>query len=376
MRLEGEAEAVVSMDGGEIRTEVKRGKSYHRVMDGMNYAVTSRGVKVEADGTAFTFEIDGNTEKVVSLESSLKVEIIAGSQSGWQSEIREGESFSYHEGGEEPQLAEVYPQDLDTEWLRWNRNLDKKLGLPLGVLAQVTEDDAGKGQADAESQGTPSPEDQSAPVASLPGQEENTPSSRPATPPKNAEKTLTLLAESNDSQVSFTWNISGYSGFQGFKLFRSETNPVPASPKDWWKYIDGQETHATVDDKVESGHTYYYRLGVYDHGDILGYSNSVQVTVKGQPQEPDILLTGIQAAGKVDLCWSVSEAAAYEGFKVLRSEKNSMPSYPEDWIAYVTEAMTYTDTNIKSGATYYYRIGIYRDGAIIKYSNAIKVIVP
>lgn len=378
MRLEGEAEAVLSVDGGEINTEVIRGKSYHRVVDGTPYVVTSDGIRVVANGTAFTFDIQKDEEKIVSLESSLHVEILAGSKSGWKSDIDEGKAFLYQKGGEEPHMTEVSQADLNNEWLRWNKNLDKDLGLPLGVLSTVDEEGMaqGQGQGGPQPQAPPSPDNQAAPGGNKPVEDEPPPSSQPPPPPEPVEKTLALSAQTADAKVSFTWTLTGYAGFQGFKLVRSEINPAPSYPDDWWKYVDGANTRSTIDTSVQPGHTYYYRLGVYDQGMILGYSNVVQITVAGQPEELTIALTGSPLGGRVNLSWSVSGTATYDGFKVCRSETNVTPSYPGEWIAYVTGSTNYTDSDVLSGHTYYYRIGIYRNGSIIKYSNAIIVTMP
>ena len=374
MRLEGEAEVRLSTNNGGIETEVIRGKSYHRVVDGGSYVVSSHGVRVVADGTAFTFEIDKDTEKVVSLESSLSVEVLAGSRSGWKTDIKQGEGFFYQESGQEAHLAEVPSQDLNNDWLRWNKNLDTKLGLPLGVLADVGEKDPAKEELAGQPETPAVNSDESTPIVSQPSEDEVPLPPGPASP--GVEKTLVLSAQTADAQVSLSWTLAGYSNFQGFKLFRSETNAMPDYPDDWWKYIDGPATRSSVDNRVLGGHTYYYRLGVYNQGLILGYSNAVQISVAGQSQELNIILTASQAAGKVNLSWDVSGDVLYDGFKVCRSETNPEPAYPAEWVAYITGATAYSDADVKVGTTYYYRVGIYRNGSIFKYSNAVTIAVP
>ncbi|MDD5666956.1 MAG: hypothetical protein PHS26_06555 [Actinomycetota bacterium] len=39
-------------------------------------------------------------------------------------------------------------------------------------------------------------------------------------------------------------------------------------------------------------------------------------------------------------------------------------------------ARYYADASIASGHVYYYRVGIYKDGDILVYSNSVKVVVP
>jgi hypothetical protein len=186
-----------------------------------------------------------------------------------------------------------------------------------------------------------------------------------------------LSAEVTGKGVEFSWNVIGYSGFQGYKLCRSETDPQPSYPGDWCKYIDGEETRYALDDSVEAGHTYYYRLAVYDHGDILGYSNAVRVTVPGQPQELSVVLSAEARDGVVELSWEVSGEGTYSGFKLCRSETDPQPSYPGDWCKFLQYGtFSYRDTEVKPGGTYYYRVGIYKDGAVVVYSNSVKVTLP
>jgi hypothetical protein len=371
MRLEGEAEATLSIKDGRVDARVARGKSYHRVPRGEPYAVSGQGLRVTADGTAFTLEVEKDSETITSLESTLDVEVEAGSKTL----LREGESFSYKKGGRESRLTQIAAKDIDNDWIRWNRDLDKRLGFPLGVLARVEEPAASREQVAQQGQVQPVMQNEKRPPAEHPFAAGN----KQIQPEDSALSTpaiINLSAQSADGEVSFAWVLAGYSGFQGFKLFRWETNPMPAYADDWWKYIDGADTRAATDSDVQSGHTYYYRLGVYDRGFILGYSDPVTVTVQGQPREPAIMLTGSPTADGVVLSWSVSGTASYDGFKICKSEENSLPGYPDEWVAYVTRSTTYLDTNAKPASTCYYRIGLYRNGSIVKYSNAISVTLP
>jgi hypothetical protein len=191
------------------------------------------------------------------------------------------------------------------------------------------------------------------------------------------EKSVVLTAQAGEGIVTFTWTVSGYSGFQGFKLCRSETNTAPSYPDDWWKYVDGESARSTSDNTVQAGHTYYYRLGIYNQGAVIAYSNVVQVTIPGQPQELSISLSAAVEGGKVKLTWQVNGQGSYDGFKVCRSESVANPSYPGEGLTLVSYGQyAYADGDVASGHTYYYRVGIYKSGSILVYSNAVKVTIP
>jgi len=375
MRLQGEAEIGV-YDGEEgLVAEVFSGYSYHRVIDGTPYIVRSGDVEVTARGTAFSFDVDEDTGKIISLHSSVRVDVDTEEEKDWTSQLEEGDVFIYG-AGIEKQVLDVTREELDSEWLRWNKSQDEALGLPIGAFSLLEEVAESEPEAQPEQPEAPAAEEEEPQPEPQPPAPQP-PAPQPPTPQPPVEKSLVLSASAREGAVDFSWTLSGYSGFQGFKLCRSESNMSPSYPGDWWMYIDGESTRSTTDSSVEIGHTYYYRLAVYDQGAVLGYSNTVTVTIPGTIPELSISLSGKVEGGKVVLNWTVSGDGSYSGFKVCRSETNPNPSYPEDTCTLVdASARSYTDTGVVSGKTYYYRVGIYKDGAIVKYSNAVKVVVP
>ncbi len=366
MRLYGEAEVGFTASDDGLVAEVTRGKSYHRVVEGVPYTARSGGVTVTARGTAFTFDVEGEAGQIISVHSSVEVTLDSAEDENLTSQLEQGDVFIY--GGAEGVLVQdVTREDLDSEWLRWNKSLDEALGLPVGALSLLDETVTGGEPAQPQ---TPAEEEEAQPAP------QPQPSPQP-TPPPPAEKSVSLSGSARAGAVDFSWTLTGYSGFQGFKLCRSETNTAPSYPGDWWMYVDGAAVRSATDTSVEAGHTYYYRLAVYNAGNVLGYSNAIKVTVPGAPQELSISLSATAGSGKISLSWSVSGEGTYSGFKVCRSETNTSPSYPGDTCTLVdASARSFADTAVTSGHTYYYRVGIYKDGTIIKYSNAVKVTVP
>lgn len=366
LRMLGEAEIGLSTGEDGVVVDVYRGKSYHRVADGTPYTARSGNVVVTAKGTAFSFDVEGKSGKVITVHSSVGVAVESGGPGDWTSVLAQGSVFVF--GEEEPRVLAVTPDELRGEWLKWNSYLDKALGLPAGAFTLLEESVLAGEETTATPEQPPAEE-------SMPPQPSPQPVPQPAPPP--AEKSISLSASARQGAVDFSWTVSGYSGFQGFKLCRSETNSAPVYPGDWWMYIDGAATRSATDTSVQAGRTYYYRLAAYNAGSVLGYSNAVKVTVPGTPQELSISLAAVVEGGKVKLSWNVGGEGDYSGFKVCRSETNPNPGYPGEALTLVdAAARSYVDASVISGYTYYYRLGIYKDGGIIKYSNAVKVVVP
>lgn len=382
LRLHGEAEIGLSAGEDGVVAEVFKGKSYHRVVDGTPYVARSGDVTVTAQGTAFTFDVEEESGKVISVHSSVHVAVDTADPEDWTSDLEEGDVFLYGEG-KDAQVLDVTREELDNEWIRWNKALDEALGLPVGALYLLEEAVAGEQGPQPDEQEAPAPDEGESeqpgdqPQPQPAPQPDPQPTPQPAPSPQPEEMSAVLSASARQGAVDFGWTLSGYSGFQGFKLCRSESNSSPSYPDDWWMYIDGAGTRSATDTSVQAGHTYYYRLAVYNQGAVLGYSNAVQVTVPGPPPGLSISLSGMVDGGKVMLSWSVSGEGSYSGFKVCRSETNPNPSYPGDTCFYVDGAQrSYADAAVTPGHTYYYRVGIYKDGAIIAYSNAVTLTLP
>jgi hypothetical protein len=369
LRLHGEAEIGLYAGEDGVVAEIFKGKSYHRVVDGTPYSARSGDVTVSARGTAFTFDVEARSGKVISLHSSVQVSVDSEDPSDWTSRLEEGDVFIYGEDTEN-QVLDLMREELDNEWLRWNRSLDEALGLPVGAFSLLDEAAVTEEPEQPEQPQTPEEQEEEG--------EQPAPAPQPAPQPEPVvESSLTLSGSPRQGAVDFSWTLTGYTGFQGFKLCRSESNPAPSYPGDWWMYIDGAGTRSATDASVQAGQTYYYRLAVYNAGMVLGYSNTVQVTVPGAPQELSIALSAVVESGKIKLSWSVSGEGDYSGFKVCRSETNTSPSYPGDTCTFVDAAQrSYNDATATSGHTYYFRVGIYKDGTIIKYSNSVKATLP
>ena len=96
-------------------------------------------------------------------------------------------------------------------------------------------------------------------------------------------------------------------------------------------------------------------------------------------QPPSITMGGQATTGRVLLTWSVSGAGECTGYSVLRKETGGAdPSYPGDVIANISGVATtsYSDTAVRQGRTYRYRLALTRDGTLKAYSNVISVLVP
>ncbi len=85
-----------------------------------------------------------------------------------------------------------------------------------------------------------------------------------------------------------------------------------------------------------------------------------------------ISLTTTNSCNSIQIDWSKYTDQTIDGYKLLRSTTDSELTYPEDgYYQYLSgqSTISYTDTNIAQGQGYYYRIGAYKSGSIVAYSN-------
>ncbi len=219
---------------------------------------------------------------------------------------------------------------------------------------------------------------------------EPTPEPTPVpTPAPEVKVTSAITGSAGESGVELSWEKITHSNFSGYKVVASKTNPNPKYPDDGYiKYI----TDANVTGKTflysgfESGVTYWFSItALYGDGTKLA-GNSVAIVMPGDDDDTEEATSEI--AGYVDgdyvmLSWEDIDSTEFQGYKVVASENNPNPKYPEDgYIKYITNAGT-TElavnegfSGLKGGTGYYFSITVlYKDGSKVP-GNAVYIIVP
>jgi hypothetical protein len=183
---------------------------------------------------------------------------------------------------------------------------------------------------------------------------------------------IELSVQNNSNGLKLTWDEYGDSDIDGYKVLRSTSDSSPTYPP-YYKYITGYSSTSYTDTAVDDGETYYYRIGVYQNGEVIAYSNTVEITYDENNNNSDseeIQLTIQNTSSGVKLSWDEYGDSDIDGYKVLRSTSDSSPTYPP-YYKYITgyDSIGYVDTDVEDGQKYYYRIGVYQDGEVIAYSN-------
>lgn len=109
---------------------------------------------------------------------------------------------------------------------------------------------------------------------------------------------------------------------------------------------------------------------------VVTKTDSTKTVTTTKPVSSEMQLKAVSIADGVNLQWTQSSTAGFQGYKVVRSSDNTDPSYPGDgYIRFVTDRANtaFLDTGAKTGLTYWYRVCRLADGASVACGNVVKV---
>lgn len=234
------------------------------------------------------------------------------------------------------------------------------------------------------------------------------PSASPSTSPESSVTTKgpTVLTSVNGSKITASWSKNTADDFQGYKIVLSRSDSSPVYPENGYlKWITNRDTISCeiyaglsynggdVGDSLQAGAKYYLSItAVTDNGKFPG--NTVQITMPAAPASsalPTATISVTNADGGVKLTWTKISDERLNGYKVVLSDSDTDPRYPEDgyfeWITDASRTYTYVhagdgyngdndfDGKFKSGTTYYARItALFNDGK--SYGNVIQFKMP
>ncbi len=190
------------------------------------------------------------------------------------------------------------------------------------------------------------------------GPKSNEVSATPATVPSAPQN---LAAAAGDGQVALTWQApssDGGTAVTGYRLYRGSfagTETLLATLGVALSYTDMGLTN---------GHAYYYQVSATNAVGEGSRSNEVSATPVSSATVPSAPQSLVATAGnaQVVLTWQapVSDGgAAITGFKIYRGTSSGS----EAVLTTVGSVLTYTDSTVTNGVTYYYQVSaVNREG--------------
>ena len=201
-----------------------------------------------------------------------------------------------------------------------------------------------------------------------------TPKPAPPAPPATAALTLSVLPSERADKVQLGWTAYSGAGFSYYKIVRSRDAGAtwPASGDDQVIGAIGNAAEAGMRDRPDCGATVYYRVFAVQSTDagyqVLAASNMVSAATTCPPPAPPnpptqgIGLSASFADGKVNLAWGACATDGFNAWKIVRSQTNAEPTYPENDGTELIAALGnpgetwFSDGSVAPGQTWFYRV--------------------
>ncbi|MBF4693505.1 S-layer homology domain-containing protein [Fusibacter ferrireducens] len=208
-----------------------------------------------------------------------------------------------------------------------------------------------------------------------------------------------------NSAVVLKWQKITHPDFEGYKVVASLTDQTPVYPENGYALwiTDKNKTTALIKagssyngsefSKFEAGKTYYFSItAVYKDKKVPG--NVITVTIPNSPstsnntnyQDNALTLQAENKGDSIELKWTIAQADCFQGYKVVASQTDTTPMYPDNgYFKYITDrddnSITINKddsygngdfTKFEKGKTYYIAITYLCEG-YKKTSNVVKI---
>lgn len=160
--------------------------------------------------------------------------------------------------------------------------------------------------------------------------------------------------EANKSKtIEINWN--NVNNADGYEILRKAENE-----KDYTQIanIEDKETLSFTDENLQTDKTYYYKVRAYKYfkEEKLYSDYSQEENIKTKLSKPEINVTAGER--KIDLNWKKVDDAT--GYEIYRATSKS-GKYSKVKTITNNRTLNYTNSNLTSGKTYYYKIIAYKD---------------
>jgi fibronectin type 3 domain-containing protein len=166
-----------------------------------------------------------------------------------------------------------------------------------------------------------------------------------------------LSASAGDGQVSLSWNAS--SGATSYEIFRGTSSGGETL------VASNVTTTSFLDTGLTDGVKYYYEVKAVNSAGTSGFSNEASATPQVPPPAAPTGLSATAGNGQVVLKWNASSGAtSYEIFRGTASGTETL-------LVSGLTSISFTDTSVLNGTTYFYVVKAVNPGGVSAASNEV-----
>jgi len=170
----------------------------------------------------------------------------------------------------------------------------------------------------------------------------------------------TGVVASTNSTTSVTIGWGTVSGATGYYIYRSTDKTGT------YEQIGSSTSTSYTDNRLSAGTTYYYRVAAYNNGGTGSESSFISITT--MPNAPTSVVATVNSANSIIVSWK--EVSGATGYRIYRSTTSS-GTYE---LVGTTSAISYTNSGLTLGTTYYYKVSAYNSGGEGSQSDKVSTI--
>lgn len=164
----------------------------------------------------------------------------------------------------------------------------------------------------------------------------------------------------NTTALSLRWTLNTDTDFASYQIRRARNATVSLSST-LVKEITDQHTTSYIDNGLDPGTQYYYRVYVFDAAGNNTASNIAQQnTPANEAPKPVVLSQPLEDAGALKLSWSPRAENDFANYRIYRSLATPVDTAVAPLAVINNSATTeYRDTGVMASVVYYYRVFVY-----------------
>lgn len=182
------------------------------------------------------------------------------------------------------------------------------------------------------------------------------------------------------NSLLIAWSANQDSDFASYTVLRSDNPDITVENAETLGEFSDANNVSHLDRLLEPGTTYYYRILVTNRSGRTILSNEIRTSTLSPDEAPleapsPVFLSPLyeSTTDSITMVWSMNENSDFAHYKLLRSDSPDLTEESAETAAQFDDqtATSHTDSSLRAGATYYYRVLVADSEGLTSLSNEI-----